>query len=190
MRQNHADIVCFAGHKTLNGPFGIGGFAIRHGVDLVVSFTGGTGSDSLNLDMPKSAPKKYEASSPNVPAYAGLLAALECCDVTAHEAVIRGLTDYAIGRLKDIPKITLKGTYEDGSTLGIISFVMEGYNSDEVGVILDDEYDIAVRTGYHCAPYIHHFLNDETVNGTVRVGLGQFNTTDEIDNLVEALESL
>lgn len=189
MEKNHADIVCFAGHKTLNGPFGIGGFAIRHGVDLSVSFTGGTGSDSLNLDMPKHVPEKYEAASQNIPAYAGLLAALEHCDVAAHEAAIRALTDYAIRRLKNVPKLSMKGTYENGSTLGIISFIMEGYTSDEVGVILADEYDIAVRTGYHCAPYIHQFLNDESVNGTVRVGLGQFNTTDDIDALADALES-
>lgn len=190
MEQTHADIVCFAGHKTLNGPLGIGGFAIRHGLDLSGSFTGGTGTDSLNLAMPMSVPGKYEAASQNIPAYAGLLAALDCCDVTAHEAKVRELTDYAIRRLKDIPKLAFKGVYEDGSTLGILSFTMEDYSSDEVGSILANEYDIAVRTGYHCAPYIHAFLNDESVNGTVRVGLGPFNTVTDIDILAGVLESL
>lgn len=190
MARNHAGIICFAGHKTLNGPFGIGGFAIRRGLDLNGSFTGGTGSDSLNLAMPSSVPEKYEAASQNIPAYAGLLAALDCCDVTVHEAKIRELTGYAIQRLKVVPKLTLKGAYEDGSTIGILSFVMEDYTSDEIGSILADEYDIAVRTGYHCAPYIHAFLNDKASNGTVRIGLGQFNTAADIDALAGALELL
>ena len=57
-------------------------------------------------------------------------------------------------------------------------------------MILNDEYDIAVRTGYHCCPYIHDFLKDKDYNGTVRVGLGMFNTKEEIARLIEALESL
>ena len=74
--------------------------------------------------------------------------------------------------------------------LGIISFVVEGYDSGDVGQILDDEYDIAVRTGYHCAPYIHKYLKDISYGGTVRVGIGPFNTKEDLDALLEAIESL
>ena len=190
MEQTAADFVCFAGHKTLNGPFGAAGFAIRRDVELMPLFSGGTGSDSLNLDMPLSAPGRYEASSLNVAALAGLDAALRVNDVNTHFETVRGLTQYAITQLSGLSHIHLKGVYEDGSTLGILSLVVEGYSSDEVGEILAEEYDIAVRTGYHCAPYIHDFLDDIPYHGTVRIGLGQFNTKEDIDAVVAALESL
>lgn len=79
-----ADIIGFAGHKTLCGPFGIGGFIIRKDVSLKCILTGGTGSDSLNLSMPQSAPGRYEAGSENIVAIAGLHAALEWLSANQH----------------------------------------------------------------------------------------------------------
>ena len=183
-----ADVICFAGHKTMMGPLGAAGFVVRNGVELQPVLTGGTGSNSLNLDMPDYAPARYEASSPNVVAMAGLLAALKAMDIEGHERHVRTLTEYLLDRLSDLPKVSVLGT--EDNILGIVSFVVEGYSSDEVGAILDEEYDIAVRTGYHCAPYIHEYLNDKDMNGTIRVGLGLFNSTDDVDALIEALESL
>ena len=74
--------------------------------------------------------------------------------------------------------------------VGIVSFVFDGMNSDDLGMILDEDYDIAVRTGYHCAPYIHKYLHDESTLGTVRIGVSQFTTEDDVDQLIEALEEL
>ena len=62
--------------------------------------------------------------------------------------------------------------------------------SNDIGQILDEEFDIAVRTGYHCAPYIHHYLKDASYGGTIRVGIGVFNTEEDIDLLIEAIETL
>lgn len=186
----HADILCFAGHKTLMGPFGIGGFLLKRGIILKKVFTGGTGSASLNVDMPEMAPERYEASSTNVVAVAGLNAALTELNIDEHRDIVRELTQYLLEALETIPSVTLVGVVDHDKTLGIVSFVVEGYDSDEVGTILDDEYDIAVRTGYHCAPYIHDYLDDKLHHGTVRVGLGQFNTKEDIDALVSALETL
>lgn len=67
---------------------------------------------------------------------------------------------------------------------------MDGFSSEDIGIILDEDFDIAVRTGYHCAPYIHKYLKDETQLGTVRVGIGQFNTKKEIDLFVKAIEEI
>lgn len=186
----NADILCFAGHKTLMGPFGIGGFLIKHGITLKKVLTGGTGSASLVLDMPEETPGRYEASSANVVAIAGLNASLKSLNIDKHKKTLRDLTEYLLEVLKDIPSVNLMGAYDADKTLGIVSFVVEGYASDEVGTILDDEYDIAVRTGYHCAPYIHDYLGDKPYHGTIRVGLGQFNTKEDIDALVNAIESL
>lgn len=186
----NVDILCFAGHKTLMGPFGIGGFLIKHGVTLKKVFTGGTGSASLSLDMPEDAPGRYEASSTNVVAIAGLNASLKGLDIDEHRKTVRELTEYLLEALNHIPSVSLMGAFDTDKTLGIVSFVVEGYESDEVGTILDDEYNIAVRTGYHCAPYIHDYLGDKPYHGTIRIGLGQFNTKEDIDVLTSAIESL
>lgn len=186
----HADIIAFAGHKTLCGPFGIGGFIIKKGLILNQVLTGGTGSDSLNPQMPEESPNRYEAASENIVAVAGLNAALEWLKENPHERKIQELTQYLISRMSENDKITVLSMQTVGKCYGIVSFVVEGYDSNDVGSILDDEFDIAVRTGYHCAPYIHDYLNDEAYAGTVRVGIGPFNTEQDIDDLVENLESL
>ena len=74
--------------------------------------------------------------------------------------------------------------------VGIVSFVISGMASEDVGTILDEDFDIAVRTGYHCAPYIHDYIGDKKNSGTVRVGLGQFNCKADIDALINALEDI
>ncbi len=186
----NADVLCFAGHKTLMGPFGIGGFLIKHGITLKKVLTGGTGSASLTLDMPEEAPGRYEASSTNVVAIAGLNASLKGLDINEHRKTLRELTEYLLEALNSIPSVNLMGAFDTDKTLGIVSFVVEGYQSDEVGIILDDEYDIAVRTGYHCAPYIHDYLGDKPYHGTIRIGIGQFNTKEDIDALISAIKSL
>ena len=62
---------------------------------------------------------------------------------------------------------------------------------EELKVVLEDEdFDIAVRTGYHCAPYIHKYLDDEKYLGTVRISLGQYNTKNDIDQLIDAISEL
>lgn len=186
----HADIIAFAGHKSLCGPFGIGGFIIKKGLILNQVLTGGTGSDSLNLQMPAESPGRYEAASENIVAVAGLNAALGWLKENPHEEKIHELTEYLISKMMDNDKITVLGRNVTGKCYGIVSFVVEGYDSNDVGSILDDEFDIAVRTGYHCAPYIHNYLNDKVYGGTIRVGIGPFNTTQDIDDLMESLESL
>lgn len=190
MNELYADMICFAGHKTLCGPFGVAGFAIRRSVTLEPTFTGGTGSNSMNLEMPAAAPDRYEASSPNVVAISGLLAALDGLEVDAHYRKVRHLTDYLLSELRLISNVKVLGAYTPGDTMGIISLVVNGYQSDEVGAILDQEFEIAVRTGYHCAPFIHEHLCDLATNGTVRVSVGQFNTEADINALLAALESL
>lgn len=185
-----ADIIAFAGHKTLYGPFGIGGFVNVSHIPLDVFITGGTGSDSLNLDMPDGSESKFEAASSNIVAIAGLNAALGVIDserAFKHEIE---LTRYLLDKLHEIPEIQISAEYSEGKQVGIVSFTSEQYNSDELGMILSEDFDIAVRTGYHCAPFIHKYLKDEKKLGTVRVGLSQFNNKTEIDKLIDALREV
>lgn len=185
-----ADFIAFAGHKTLYGPFGIGGFINVAGIKLSEFITGGTGSDSLNLNMPHDNESKYEPSSMNIVAVAGLNAALKKLnqsEIWEHETE---LTHYLIERLRQIRGIHMYLPVEKNKHIGILSFVVKDMRSDEVGMILDEDFDIAVRTGYHCAPFIHKYLKDKNSSGTVRIGLSQFSTIEDIDALVSALKQL
>ena len=184
------DIVAFAGHKCLYGPFGIGGFANISGLNLDPYITGGTGSDSLNLDMPEDSISKYEPASPNIVAIAGLQAALSVLDVEKNYKTEKELTEYLIEKIREIKKIKILMPENKDHHVGIVSFVMDGYDSNDIGTILDEDYGICVRTGYHCAPYVHDIIKDQKHKGTVRIGLGQFNKTSDIDELIKALKEL
>lgn len=182
-----ADFIAFTGHKTLYGPFGIGGFINISGVDLEVFISGGTGSDSLNLEMPLDKEGRYESSSPNIVAVAGLNAALKCLDQKKNFEYEKKMTNYLIQKLSymnDV-KMYLPGHME--YHVGIVSFTARGMNSEDVGIILSEDFNIAVRTGYHCAPYIHKYLKDESSFGTIRIGLGQFSTKEDVDQLINAI---
>lgn len=186
----NADIICFAGHKTLYGPFGIGGFLNVGNIPLKEFIVGGTGSDSLNLDMPQDKEGKYESASSNIIAIAGLNMALKVLDQEKICKKELELTKYLLHKLKSIKGIRLFVPEDEEKHIGIISFIIEGMNSNDIGEILDEDFDIAVRTGYHCAPYIHSFLKDEKNLGTVRIGLSQFNTGEQIDIIVDAIKQV
>ncbi len=185
-----ADIIAFAGHKTLYGPFGIGGFINVSNIPLKPRITGGTGSDSLNLDMPMEKETRYEPASSNIVAIAGLKAAIEILNIEENRKKEIMLTQYLQGKLNDIKDVLLYSDKNENEQTGIVSFVVNGYKSDEIGQILDEDFDIAVRTGYHCAPYIHKYLKDEKTLGTIRVGIGRFTTENDIDKLVDAIREI
>lgn len=188
-KELYADIIAFAGHKTLYGPFGIGGFFNLSTVPLQPVVTGGTGTDSLNLNMPEGPEAKYEAASENIVAIAGLNAALGCLDqevLLKHELE---LTERLISKLSEIKEVTLF-LPPKGKRVGVVSFTIHGLKSDDVGMILDQDFDIAVRTGYHCAPYIHKYLKDEKSLGTIRAGVGRFTTNQDVDQLVTAIKEI
>lgn len=184
------DLIGFAGHKTLYGPFGIGGFINVSGVDLDTFIAGGTGSDSLNLEMPSGKESKFESASTNIIAVAGLKAALVNLNQKEHLAYEQELTSYLIEKLSLIKGIKLYLPSSTEKHVGIVSFTLDDMNSEDVGIILDEDFNIAVRTGYHCAPYIHKYLRDERFLGTIRVGLSQFTTKSDIDQLIDALEEI
>lgn len=186
----NADIIAFAGHKTLYGPFGIGGFVNISNIPLKEFIAGGTGSDSLELDMPEGAEAKYEASSSNIVAIAGLNAALSELKPNALYNQEMELTKHLIDGLSNIKGLHLYIQRNQEKQVGIVSFSCEGLKSDDVGQILDEDFDIAVRTGYHCAPFIHKYLKDEAFLGTVRVGIGQFTSKSDIDSLTKALKEI
>lgn len=186
----NADIIAFAGHKTLYGPFGVGGFINISGVPLDTFVVGGTGSDSLNLEMPLGNEARYESSSPNIVAIAGLNAALDILEQKTHFEYEKDITSYLIKKLSLIKEVKMYIPSNPERHIGIVSIIVEGFNSEDIGTILDEDFGIAVRTGYHCAPYIHKYLKDIESLGTIRIGIGQFTTKDEIDSLIKAIKEI
>lgn len=190
VRTCKADFIVFAGHKTLYGPLGVAGFIDNSTINLAPFIVGGTGSESLKLDMPQKSPSRYEAASKDVVAIAGLHEALSVLNQKWNFKTEKKLTEYAIERLKTLKNVILYTPEKFENHIGVISFNVKSYKSEDIGSILDEDFDIAVRTGYHCAPYVHKYLEDEKYSGTVRIGLGKFNTEDDIDQLVDAISEL
>ena len=181
--------VIFAGHKSLYASFGIAGFIKLKEDELKVVKSGGTGSDSLNPEMPSQMPYRYEAGSPNIVAISGLNVSADWVNFTEIKNKENELYNYMVNKLESIEKAVIYRP-NGRNTFGVISFNIDGYSSEEVGAILNEEYEICVRAGYHCAPYVHEFIESKQYNGTVRVSLSYFNKKEEIDLLIEAIKSL
>ena len=80
---------------------------------------------------------------------------------------------------------------EDSSKcFGVVSINMDGYFSDELASILYDDFGICVRAGYHCAPFVHDFIESKELRGTVRISLSYFSSKKEIDVLIHSLEEI
>lgn len=187
------DVVVFAGHKTLYGPFGAAGFVKRTSLQLEPYLAGGTGSDSLNLDMPENIPEGLEPGSLNLPAFAGLYASMQYIKEVTREKIEqheRKLAEKLVEELEQIPSVHVYQAGDEKRRMGIVSFVVDGFQSGDIGMLLDEDYGIAVRTGYHCAPLIHKYLKDEGYGGTVRVSLGWFNEEKDVEMVVGGVKEI
>ncbi len=188
LTQMNVTFLAFAGHKSLYGPLGIGGFVTSGKIKLNEVLVGGTGSNSLVLDMPAASPERYEFASTNIVAVAGLSQALKEVDYSnllEEDKLIKRLID-GLSEIEDVVLYTPDAIKHRN----IVSFNLRNYKSEDLGMILDDDFGIAVRTGYHCAPFIHKWLKDDKYLGTVRVGVGKFNTDEDIDALLDAVREI
>lgn len=188
-----ADFTVFAAHKTLYGSFGIGGVAAKDLRILNPAFCGGTGSDSLNLEMPEELPGRLEPASPNIIAIGALDEALSWRAGIPEGAIKEKenlLTERLIHGLCSNKRVKVYLTANQDNHIGVVSFNHEDYMADELGAILDQDFQIAVRTGYHCAPFVHDLIGSIPKRGTVRASVSYFTTEEDIDQLLAALGEL
>jgi len=194
LRKLKCDYIVFAGHKSLYGHIGIGGFVINNNLNsLKKMLCGGTGSDSLNPEMPSLMPDKYEPASHNIIAISSLNASLEWIKEIGIEKIRdhkKRLTKYALECLKTINEIKIYAPDKLENHISVISFTHKEYKPHELAEILDEDFDIAVRCGYHCAPYVHKLIGTDKTEGTVRLSFSYFNTEEHIDALVNALQEI
>ncbi len=185
----NVDFVVFAGHKSLYASFGIAGFYNLSNYKLSIVKSGGTGSDSLNPNMPENGSARYESGSLNSVAVAGLNASLKWLKNNPPYQHEKELTEYLREKLSNIDNVRLFLPTTSDKILGIISFSCQNYLAEDVGSILSEEYNISVRTGFHCAPFVHSFIGSLEALGTVRISISTFTQRNDIDYLISALKS-
>ena len=192
MQGMQIDLLAFPGHKALFGPPGIGVLLVGHRVHPVPWREGGTGFDSEDPVQPRQLPYLLEGGTPNTLGVAALRAGLgfvtgEGLDrIRGHE---QRLLTRLIESLRDNPKIRLYGSLDLSRRVGSLALNREGYTASEVGMILDNAFEIAVRPGLHCAPYLHRELGTAP-EGAIRISPGYFNTEEDIERCLSALEQL
>ena len=172
------DLLAFPGHKSLFGPTGTGALYAGPRVKVRAWREGGTGGDSASETQPTELPYFLEGGTPNVLGVAGLAAGIRyvldegLAQIHAREVE---LTERLWSRLEALPGYQVFGHRDHRRRVGTISFRNEALPAAEVGGILDQAFDIAVRPGLHCAPYVHRAIQTFP-EGTVRVSPGPFNT--------------
>lgn len=185
-------LLAFPGHKGLLGPLGTGGLYIREGLELEALTQGGTGSASQSLTQPETLPDKYESGTLNAPGIAGLGAGIRYIKAEGIDKIKNyeeKLTQYFLEGIKDIEGIKIYGPLDLKKRAAVVSLNIGDIDSAELAYILDDKYNIGVRSGLHCAPLAHKTM--ETLHqGMVRFSFGIFNTREEIDLAIKALKEI
>lgn len=192
VQTSFVDLLAFSGHKGLFGPPGTGGLYISQRVDLDTMREGGTGTFSEMEEQPDVFPDKHESGTLNTVGICGLGAGLKFILEQGLEKIRakeEKLTQKLIQGLSNIGGVSVYRATDCALQTAVISFNIDGYEPTEVGVILDQAFDIKVRTGLHCAPSVHRLIGTFP-RGTVRISPGYFNTEAEIDFVISAIKKI
>lgn len=184
-----ADVLVASAHKSLLGPPGLGFVAVRPGIALRPVKQGGTGSARALDRQPEEWPAALEPGTPNTPAIFGLHAALEWHRTRGGTSLRHGLAlvDVLRAQLRRRGDVRVLGPEPHEATrVPILSFTVDGQDPAETGALLDAA-GIHVRTGFHCAPWVHEALGTSAA-GTVRVSPGPFSTHDDVMAVHRALQ--
>ena len=182
------DFYVFSGHK-LFGPTGIGVlYGKTHLLEAMPPWQGG--GDMIKMvsfeeTMYADLPYKFEAGTPHIAGVIGLGAAIDYVNTIGLDVIAayeHDLLEYAMAKAIGVEGLRLIGTAK--KKVSILSFIMEGVHPHDIGTILDHE-GVAIRTGHHCAmPVMTHF----NVPATARASFAFYNTFEEVDRLIEAME--
>ena len=181
------DFLAFSGHKMC-GPTGIGALYARKEIFDSMSPWHGGGEMIVSVALEKStfkkAPHRFEAGTPNIAGAIGLAAAIDYLDRIGRTAIFEHdsqLARYAFDRLQELPGTRVFGPPEHRGAL--VGFVMDAAHPHDLTTFAD-QYGLALRGGHHCnQPLMRRF----GVSGTTRASFYFYNTTDEIDRMIEIL---
>ncbi|MCA9150413.1 MAG: aminotransferase class V-fold PLP-dependent enzyme, partial [Planctomycetales bacterium] len=196
VQQLGCDLLAAPGHKGLLGPTGTSFlYAAPQALEKLQPLRwGGTGTASDSDEPPRDAPAAYEAGNANVPGLLGLGAGI----AYVAERSVKRIAAEAMSRvqellagLEDLSHVVVYGaSIDDPQRVGVVSFNVQGFDPQEVAVLLDQMAGIQVRAGFHCAPRMHDALQTAELGGTVRVSFGPFNQTADVRRLLEVLSEL
>ncbi len=192
MEKQNIDVVCFTGHKSLYGPQGTGGICIKKGVNISPLKVGGSGIKTFEKTAPSSMPEHIEAGTVNSHSIAGLKAGLEFIQKTGISKIREKenmLVDLFYNSIKNIKDIKIYGDFSTKERGPIVSLNLGNYSSSSVSDELFERFEIATRSGGHCAPLMHKALGTEK-QGAVRFSFSYFNTKDEVLFASKALKIL
>ena len=183
-----AAFIAMPGHKGLYGPQGTGLLLCAH--DAAPLFEGGTGSASIEQTMPDFLPDRLEAGTHNMPGIAGLEQGMRFVRhrggrIDRHE---RALVARASRRLRTMEGVTVYAAQDASAQAGVLSFTVGGMAPEEVTDALARR-GVALRAGLHCAPYAHRTAGT-LPNGTVRLSVSAFNSTEDVDGFLLALRGV
>ena len=180
------DYAVFTAHKALLGVPGLGGFYAKDISAVKVTRFGGTGSNSESLEMPDFYPDKFQCGTPNIVGIVALYHALENVPEPQHS-----FEDFVelLDKVSAIDGLVLY-TSEDYSSFEmqgeVFSVIYKNMPVSEFSQLLNEKYNIATRSGLHCAPLAHDTL--QTIQtGTVRFSLSAYHTKEDLDYLYDAL---
>ena len=179
------------GHKGLYGPQGTGLLLCGTGASPRTLLEGGTGSVSLQQEMPDFLPDRLEAGTHNMPGIAGLLEGIRFVRSRGESAICAG--EQALARmtadgLRELPGVRVYAAEDPRTQAGVVSFTADGWDAERIGTALA-ERDAAVRAGLHCAPLAHRTAGT-LPGGTVRLSFSAFNRPEEVREFLALLREI
>ncbi len=191
IQKSNIDYLAITGHKALLGPQGTGAVYIGNS-NITPLKQGGTGSFSKNVYQPDELPDKFESGTLNTVGICGLLEGLKFIDKVGINAIFeheKFITEKLLENLSVMKNINVQGYMSTANRTGVVSITSPKKDCAEISHILNSEYDIATRSGYHCAYNAHKALKTENT-GSVRISVGAFNTLNDINFVCSALNEI
>lgn len=185
------DALVFSGHKSLYALYGIAGLVLGTDWRPRPLLFGGTGTISESVQMPNQLPSAYETGSHNILAIAGLHAALDWLQENGRETIVNHTLDLAWQFREGLESyhVEVFAPAKDVDWCGILSFTVEGITPQAIESALGAS-NIAVRSGFHCAPWAHRWIKTHECGGTVRVSPAYFNQQFELRSSLNFIQSV
>jgi len=193
LKEMNIDVLAFTGHKCLMGPTGIGGSYVMEHVPVKSTRFGGTGVRSAQKTHLEEFPYRLECGTLNLLGVAGLHAGVTWIKEQGIESLHQKemqLWDKLRTGIQNIGNVITYCAESTENHNPVLSFNITGFDSGDVGMMLDVDYNIACRTGLHCAPLVHEVLGTDKIHGAVRLSLGAFTTEKDVETAIEAVAEI
>ena len=193
MQRMNVDALAFTGHKALMGFMGIGGMCVRKHVNLRQTRAGGTGVQSAYPYHLEEYPWRMEFGTPNMVGIASLAAGQDWLAKQGIESIHRREMELArklVQGFREIEGVSVYCCDHMENHLSTVTVNVDGIDAGNVGTMLDVDFNIATRTGLHCAPLVHKQIGTMEIHGGVRFSIGAFNTEAHIDAAIGALTKI